>query len=158
MNNPLIITDEQGEPIYSCNSLPKLLTLEDSLRVGMRLIELGEVRWMPGGKNAYPSLFITQAGLYEALSCIGAREAKALRYIITHGVVTSRMLRGKVLFRAKDVAICFGYANPDKAIEKYCRFCSAGYIGKKDVERLAANSELVNAGSIKAWINSRIRN
>ena len=139
--------------LYCLDDLRYLLAPE-------QLIKL--VPWIIGARQgAYrtfnpttgePSLFVTQAGFDEILSLFNAFEVESLKYIVFHGVEISLMESGEVGLRAKDVATCFGYANHEKAIRKYCKSAKAGYISKADVCRLALGSGLTNAVRIRDWL------
>ena len=147
------ITNKQGELLYCLDDVRNLLNPKNILDVADCLLKTKhKVYTLPGPNGAHQNLFITQAGLNEVLSCVGAAEAKALRYLITHGIDAFPAGNGKAVFRARDIAICFGYTNPGKVIRKYCRSTATGYIGLSGIYALAAHSKLSNAERIKAWL------
>lgn len=108
--------------------------------------------WSPHTKSTSPVFLVTREGLDEAISRVSTAEAKAIKYLITRGIEVSPLEGGEMGFCAKDVAICFGYVNPDKAIRKYCKSVVTGYITAADVNRLARHSKLTNAINIRLWI------
>lgn len=150
--------NEQGELLYCLDDLRELLTFEDIFNVSNYLIKTEQKIYKKAAtKNTRPCTFVTQAGLNKVLSCIGSREAKALKYLINHGVSVIPVGGGRGLFCARDIAICFGYSNPDKAIRKYCKAAATGYVPESDIYRLADHSKLKNAGRLKAWMAARAR-
>lgn len=143
----------QSEPLYCLDDLRYFLTPQDIIAIVPLLVTASEnIYKVFDPKSGQPSLLATKPGLDEILARIDPSEAKALRYIISHGVEAQPGGQGKVLFRAKDVANCFGYANPYRVIKKYCKSAVGGYITEADVYRLADRSKLANAGRIRAWI------
>lgn len=143
----------QSEPLYCLDNLCYLLAPQDVITVAPRIVTASEgIYKVFDPESGQLSVFATKDGLDEILTCIGPREAMALRYFIFHGVEVKPKGQGKVLFRARDVANCFGYANPYGAIKKYCKSAAGGYITEADVYRLADHSRLANARRIKAWV------
>ncbi len=154
---PIIAKRPNGQT-YSLDELREFLTPEDIPNVGIHLLKSGQNIYMvPGTEKDFPCGFVTQEGLNEALSCIGAAEAKAIRYIIFHGIGVFRGVRDKVLIDARDVAICFGYKDPDEAIRKYCKSAETCYATTADVCELAAHSRLANARNIHFWFARAIQ-
>ena len=143
----------QSEPLYCLDDLRCFLTAQDIIAIVPLIATASEnIYRVFDPKSGQPSLLATKTGLDEILARIAPSEAKALRYIIFHGVGVQLGGQGEVLFHGKDVANCFGYANPYRAVKKYCKSVVGGYIPEADVYRLADRSKLANAGRVRAWI------
>ena len=153
-----ITAKKAKEPIYCLDDLRKFLTPQEVIKLAPHiglLLQNDQACYKvytPGG-TAIQAIYVTLEALDELLSHIGAPEAKAIKYAITHGVQVSSKARNEIVLCAKDVAICFGYANPGQAVQKYCK-SAAGYIGKADVGALATHSKLENARQIRVWVMS----
>lgn len=148
-----VITEKAKEQTYCIDDLRELLDFEDVIKVG--LILLGTKQKIYVKTDAFSGRlrsFVTREGLDVALSCVDAATAKALAYLITHGIEVVACERGKVLFNARDVAVCFGYEDPDKAVQRYCKLPATGCATEADVRALGGRSRLRVAGRIRLWI------
>lgn len=150
MNNT---TSKQDAVLYRLDDLRHFLTPQDILDTVPCVIQiLPKAYKQIDPQSGAMSVFVTLEELKEVLSCLSASEAKALEYVATHGAVICLAEDGEVVIDARDVAICFGYAKPDKAIRKYCKSVKDGFIPKIDFGMLAKHSDLPNAKKIAAWI------
>ena len=147
------ITNDQGERLYCLDDICEDLGLQT---VTIPLTDKGEAVYeapSADGKRTYT--FITLVALNKVLNEAGTPEAKAMQYQITRGVYACPTMTGRVLFNAEDVALCLGYTNPDRAIKKYCKSATRGFIDASDAYRLVAHSKLSTAERFRAWIADR---
>lgn len=152
MNNT---TSKQGTVLYCLDDLRYFLTPQNILDTALCIIQiLPKAYKQIDPQSGAVSVFVTREELKEVLSCLSASEAKALEYVVTHGAMIGLAGDGEVVIDARDVAICFGYAKPNKAIRKYCKSVKDGFIPKTDFAMLAMHSGLPNARQIAAWIAS----
>lgn len=152
MNNT---TSKQDAVLYRLDDLRHFLTPQNILDTAPCVLQiLPKAYKQIDPQSGAMSVFVTREELKEVLSCLSASEAKALEYVVTHGAVIGLAGDGEVVIDARDVAICFGYAKPDKAIRKYCKSVKDGFIPKTDFGMLAMHSGLPNAKKIAGWIAS----
>lgn len=152
MNNT---TSKQDAVLYCLDDLRHFLTPQNILDTIPSVLQiLPKAYKITNPQNGHMNVYITQEQLKEFLSHINAPEAKALEYVVTHGVKMALVGDGEVVIDARDVANCLGYAKPDKAIRKYCKSVKDGFIPKTDFGMLAMHSGLPNAKKIAGWIAS----
>lgn len=145
-----VTKNEHGERLYCLDDICEDLGLEG---VTITLTDEGEAVYeapSADGKRKYT--FVTLVTLNKVLNEAGTPEAKAMKYQITRGVYMCPTLTGKMLFNAEDVALCLGYTNPDRAIKKYCKSGTRGFIDASDAYRLVTHSKLSTAQKFRAWI------
>ena len=148
-------TNKQSEALYCLDDLRHFLTPQNILDTIPCILQiLPKAHKVTDLQSGAMSVFVTQEELKKVLSGLSASEAKALEYVVTHGVMMGLTWDGEVVLNARDVAICFGYAKPDKAIRKYCKSIKDGFIPKIDFGNLAMHSGLPNARKIAGWIVS----
>lgn len=146
------VTNDQGERLYCLDDICEDLGLQT---VTIPLTDEGEAVYeAPSADGKCKYTFVTLVSMNKILAEVNTPEAKAMQYQITRGVYMCPTLTGKMLFNAEDVATCLGYADPDKAIKKYCKSAKKGFIGAPDVRRLVARSKLSTAERVGAFIAS----
>lgn len=145
--------NKQSQALYSLDDLRKFLTPQNVLDMAPCITQiLPRAHKVTDPQTGNLTVFVTRADLKKILSCTSATEAKALEHLVTHGALVGLMKNGKVGIRAKDVAICLGYANPNKAIKKYCRSVEAGFIPREDVHKLIIASAAANSVMVGYWL------
>lgn len=153
---PSVSTSAQGSLLYCLDDLRELFPADEVIKMIIHLKKTeAEYYMIMYTRESWATLLGTQEALDEALSCVGAAEAKAVRYLITHGIEVSPLEGGEMGFNARDVAICFGYADPDKAIKDIGSRPQGGYITRADVKSLCIQSRLSNAVNLMIWITRR---
>lgn len=144
---------KRSQVLYCLDELREFITPQNALDMAPCVLQiLPRAHKQIDPQSGAMSVFVTRADLKKILSCVSATEAKALEYIATNGALIGLMKSGKVGLRAKDVAICLGYTNPDEAIEKYCKSVEAGYIPKDDVIKLVVASSAPNSVMVGHWL------
>lgn len=147
------ISDYYGETLYLLDDLRDLLDPTGITKVSLYVINnRKDVVNSAIIHDAGVNIFVTRENLDKIIAGVDTPEVKAAGYLVTHGFEFISTSFGETRYRAKDVAACFGYPNPGRAIRKYCKPDAAGYINKDDVALLAIRSNLANAPKLRAVI------